>query len=75
MVDIADELVTSFLDPATGPTLSTSWMGDSSLIIAWISGFEMMISCLGIRMFLSCLSEDEASTCSLSKAASHPLEK
>ena len=75
MVDTATALVISRPDPTTRPAPPTSWIGDLSSMMVWSSGFGMMTSSSRIGMLLSYLSEDEASTCSLSKATNHPLEK
>ena len=44
MMDMVAELVTSPPDLATRPAPPTSQARDSSLMMAWISGFGMMTS-------------------------------
>lgn len=75
MEDTVVEMVTFPPNAAVDPTPSTSRKGDSSLMMAWISGFGMIINSSGIGMLLSSLKEDEAFTYNLSRVATHPLKK
>ena len=72
MEDTGAELVISPPNAAVGLAPSTSRTGDSSFMIAWISRLGRIISSTGIGMLLSNLKENEASTCSLSRAVTHP---
>lgn len=73
--DSVTKVVAPPSNDAAGPNPSTTQTGDSSLMMAWISGFGMMNSSSRIGMLFSTFRDEEASTCNLSKAAVHPLEK